>query len=266
MPDVSPSPRILVVQNDADKPAGRVGDALLADGAALDARMSSGMLPDVAAYDGLVVLPGLADPQDHDPTIDRARQAIEQALERTMPVLGICLGGQLLAQVLGGRTYQCRPELGYREVMSTAAARTDPLLGRAPERFAAFHAHAYAFEPPPGATVLLANDVCVQACQLEESWAIQCHPEATVEWVDAVARGIRGQTDRIDPRTPEFFRSHGIDPAVLEADAREAAPTAHRVAQGIGRGFAGRCRAYSGGRSIVRDTSAASTSPPPNAA
>jgi len=244
MPASDPPLRILVVQHDPDKPLGRVAEALAGEGAALDVRMSTDELPDVAEYSGLVVLPGLANPEDDDPPLHRTRRAIEQAIERAMPVLGICLGGQLLVQVLGGTTYECRPELGYRDVVRTDAARTDPLLADAPARFATFHAHMYAFEPPSGATVLLANDVCVQACQVGEAWAIQCHPEVTVEWVDAVARGIRGEPHRIDPRTPAFFKQHRIDPDVLEEDARKAAPTAHLVASGIARGFTGRSRAY----------------------
>lgn len=246
MPDRSAPLRILVVQNDVDKPGGRVGDALAAD-ATLDVRMSTGDLPAPDGYDGLVVLPGLADPQDDDPTVHRARRVIEQALDR-MPVLGLCLGGQLLAQVLGGTTYRCQPELGYHDVTSTEAARHDPLLGHAPARFATFHAHTYAFEAPPGAAILLANDVCVQACRFDEAWAIQFHPEATVEWVTELARGIRHQPVALDPRTTAFFRTNRIDPHALEADAQRAAPTADLVARGIAAGFAARCRAHAESR------------------
>jgi GMP synthase (glutamine-hydrolysing) len=236
--------RILVVQHDPDKPLGRIADGLVDQGVTLDARMATSDLPGVAEYDGVVVLPGLANPDDDDPALHRARGVIEQALERAMPTLGLCLGGQLLVQVLGGTTYECPPELGYHDVSSTEAARTDPLFGDAPARFAVFHAHAYAFEPPRDATVLLTNDVCTQACRLGDSWAIQCHPEVTTNWVAGLALGIRGQPHPIDPRTPTFFRQHHVDPDALERAADLAAPTAHRVAQGIASGFASRCRAY----------------------
>jgi GMP synthase-like glutamine amidotransferase len=235
--------RILVVQHDWDKPLGRVGAGLEAARAELDVRMADDELPDPAGYDGLVVLPGLANPDDEDPAVHRARRSIEQALGAGAPVLGICLGGQLLAQALGGATYRCRDERGYHEVAATGAARRDPLLRDAPARFTTFHAHAYAFRPPSGADVLLENDVCVQACRLDEAWALQFHPEVGVEWVDALARGVRGAPDGVDPRTAAFFRASGVDPAELEAQARRAAPTAHRVAAGIAAGFAERCRA-----------------------
>ena len=171
-----PSVRILVVQKDPDKSLGRIADALGGDSATLDVRMANDDLPDVADYDGLVVLPGLANPDDDDPAVHRARRTVEEAVDRAVPVLGICLGGQLVAQVLGGETYRCRDELGYHEVETTEAVCEDPLLRDAAPRFMTFHAHTYAFRPPPGAVVLLSNDVCVQACQLGEAWAFHVPP------------------------------------------------------------------------------------------
>ncbi len=236
---------LLVVQNDWDKPIGRVGDALVENGATLDIRMSTLDLPGLDGYDGLIVLPGLADPGDDDPGVRRARAAIEQALDREVPVLGLCLGGQILTHALGGETYRCQDERGYREVWATDAARDDPLLRDAPPRFETFHAHAYAFRPPADAVVLFENDVCAQAFRLGSSWAFQFHPEVTVEAVDTLARGVRGDVNGIDPRTVKFFRDAGADPAELEAGARRVADTAHRVALSVARGFVEQCRELS---------------------
>jgi GMP synthase (glutamine-hydrolysing) len=235
--------RLLVVQNDWDKALGRIAEALLAEGVELDVRMSSEDLPDPAAYDGLVTLPGLADPDDDDPAVHRVRGATLRALDEGLPVLGICLGGQLLAQALGAETYRSREELGFHEVRATAAAAGDPLLGDVPRRFEVFHAHVYAFRPPTGAVTLLENDVCVQACRLGDAWAFQCHPEPTLEWVGRLADGLRGTVDGIDPRTVRFFASNGVDPDALEVGARQAAGLADAVARGIGTGFAARVRA-----------------------
>lgn len=231
--------RILVVQNDVDKGPGRVGDALEAAGAALDVRMAADDLPAVADYDGLLVLPGLNDPVDDVPPVHRARAAIVDALALGRPVLGLCLGGQLLAQATGGEAYRCEVEQGYHDVRATAAAQDDPLLAGAPAAYSSFHAHAWAFTPPPGSPVLLENDVSVQAVRCgERAWAFQCHPETPIAWADALARGIRGDHDgTLLPETSDFFARHGVDPDRLEADASAAA-----IAMGIGRGFADACR------------------------
>ena len=237
---------LLVVQNDSDKPFGRIGDALEALGVALDVRPATADLPAVGDYAGLVVLPGLADPVDDDPPVRRVRSAIEQGLAAGLPVLGLCLGGQLLVQALGGDVYRCQAELGFHEVAATAAATADPLLARAPERFAVFHAHAYAFHPPAGAAVLLENAVCVQACRMDEAWAFQCHPEVTRAWVGGLASVIRGNGQVVHAGTAGFFRSHGIDPDALERDAGRADRALQRLAEGIASGFAARCAAVAG--------------------
>jgi GMP synthase (glutamine-hydrolysing) len=236
--------RALVVQNDCDKSLGRIADALVAADVELDVRMSSEELPDVGAYEGLITLPGLADPDDDTPSIQRVLAITTSALDQGVPVLGICLGGQLLVKVLGGETYRSRAELGFHDVVTTKAAADDPLLAGMPARFSVFHAHAYAFRPPTGATTLLENDVCVQACRMGDAWAFQCHPEPTLEWVAALARGIRGTPDSIDPRTAAFFRSNNIDPDPLERAAHETNDTAELLTNGIGRGFAARMHAY----------------------
>ena len=133
---------VLVVQNDLDKPLGRLRDPLLGAGVRLDVRSPDRALPSMRGYGGLIVLPGLSDPIDDHAAIGRARAVIDDALDEGLPVLGLCLGGQLLAQALGGSVRPCRPELGFGEVIASPATDRDPLLGGAPDRFSVFHAHA----------------------------------------------------------------------------------------------------------------------------
>jgi GMP synthase (glutamine-hydrolysing) len=233
--------RILVVQNDPDKSLGRIADAMSSDPVELDVHMSDAGPPQLQGHDGLVVLPGLADPDDDVPEIHAGRRAIADALALGVPVLGICLGGQLLAQVTGGRTYRSEAERGYREVERTPDATGDPLFAHAPARLSVFHAHQYAFEPPPGATVLLANEVCVQAARIDGNWAVQCHPETTLEFALGLARRLRGEESIVLERTAAFFRRGGLDPDALEADARAADATARDLAHAIAKGFLARC-------------------------
>jgi GMP synthase-like glutamine amidotransferase len=229
---------VLVVQNDPDKSLGRIADGLVRTGVQLDVRSPDRALPSVLRYAGLVVLPGLADPVDEDAPIERVRGTIKEALREGLPILGLCLGGQLLVQELGGSVYPCRPELGFREVIAAAGASSDPLLGGAPEQFSVFHAHAFAFEPPAGAEILLTNDVCVQACRHGDTWAFQCHPETSPEWVTALAAGIRGEDGGLRAATTNFFQRNGVAPEQLERDAESADPALRKIADGIARGFA----------------------------
>jgi GMP synthase (glutamine-hydrolysing) len=233
-------PSVLVVQNDPDKSLGRLAAGLETSGAELDVRSPTAGLPDAGEYDGLIVLPGLANPVDEIPAIQRARDAIDQALEAGLPILGLCLGGQLLAQALGGTVHRCQPELGFGEVEAQPAANNDPLLAGAPSQFPIFHAHTYAFTPPEGAEVLLTNDVCVQACRHGQAWAFQCHPEIADDWVEALAAGLRGRNGKLLEATTGFFQSNGVAAEKLEHDAVVAEPAMRALADAISRGFAGR--------------------------
>jgi GMP synthase (glutamine-hydrolysing) len=240
------TPRILVVQNDPDKSLGAIAAALEAAGADLDVRFSTNELPGLDDFHGLVVLPGLADPVDDTQPVHRARAAIGDACDRGLPVLGLCLGAHLVAQVTGGAVFPSAVEVGYADVDATPDAADDPLLNAAPARFSAFHAHAYAFSPPPGAAVLARNDVCVQAIRLEPRiWAIQFHPETTVEWVTQMAAAVSDpdRSSGIPARTASFFRSNGLDPQIVVAAAQQAAVTAATIATQIAVGFGSVCRA-----------------------
>ena len=230
--------RLLVVQNDPDKTLGRLADALTRAGVQLDVRSAERELPDSADYHGLVVLPGLANPVDQTAAIARARDAIEAGLQARIPILGLCLGAELLIEQLGGSAYSCRTELGFHDVVASPAAADDPLLSAAPQRFSVFHAHTFAFEPPSDAEILLTNEVCVQACRHGDTWAVQCHPEASREWVSALAASLDGADSGLLAATTGFFAENAVSSEQLERDADAAEPALSAVGECIATGFA----------------------------
>jgi GMP synthase (glutamine-hydrolysing) len=101
-------------------------------------------------------------------------------------VLGVCLGGQLVAKAAGawvGRASE--PEIGWHEVELTPAAARDPLFARLPQRFEALQWHYYAFAVPEGATELARSPFCSQAFRLGDlAWGVQFHPEVTLAMVE----------------------------------------------------------------------------------
>ena len=119
--------------------------------------------PDVRRYDGLVVLGGPmnVDQADRFPHLKAELAAIREAVHADKPVLGICLGGQLLAQAMGGHVHPNPvPEIGWYRLHTRTHAHDD-LLFRHFERSPryVFQWHAYAFQPPPGAVRL--EGICV---------------------------------------------------------------------------------------------------------
>lgn len=133
---------------------------------------------------GLVVLGGSMNVDE----IDRHRflaaetRWIEEAIATNTPVLGICLGAQLIAKALGAPVYPMgRREIGWGDVTLTAAAEDDLLFSGCPKTFAAFHWHGDAFEIPLGAVQLARSALCDrQAFRFGRNvYALQFHLETT---------------------------------------------------------------------------------------
>ena len=141
------------------------------------------------AYGAVLVFGGAmhADQDDHHPWLREEDMFLQRLLDLHMPVLGICLGAQLLAKAAHAPVYPVdEAEVGWFEVELTAAGTEDPVLGRLPQTFDAFQWHYYAHDVPAGAVELARNRVCTQAFRLGDSaWGVQFHPEVTLHQVQS---------------------------------------------------------------------------------
>ena len=151
-------------------------------------------------YDGLLVLGGDQNvcEQDRFPYLTAELTLLRTWLASRRPMLGVCLGAQLLAEACGGRVVRsARRELGWLEVELLAAAAQDPLLAFAPQHVTALQWHSYAVEPPPGATLLASSPVCPQAFRAGVAWGVQFHPEVDAgilaDWLADLDRGVPPQ-------------------------------------------------------------------------
>jgi GMP synthase-like glutamine amidotransferase len=147
-------------------------------------------LPSLAPADWLLVLGGPMGPDDEHsyPWLRAEKQLIETALPRHR-VLGICLGAQLIASVLGARVYPAlTPEKGWWPVHLTDAAYASPVFQGLPGSFPAFHWHADTFDLPAGATHLARTPDCpMQAFSYgPRVLGLQFHLETTPVWLEAL--------------------------------------------------------------------------------
>jgi GMP synthase-like glutamine amidotransferase len=142
---------------------------------------------------GLVLMGGSMSVNDDLPWIEPELKLIKQAVEKNLPVLGHCLGGQLISKALGGSISK-NPvkEIGWHYVENVEQANNEQAnswLASVPTRFEAFHWHGETFSVPDGATTILKSEQCEnQAFCINNTLALQCHIEMTADmvtqWVD----------------------------------------------------------------------------------
>lgn len=158
---------------------------------------SGNPLPDsVAGFDGLVLMGGPMSVNDPLPWIPRSEHLIRDAVDRGIPVLGHCLGGQLISKALGGEvTLNPVPEFGWQDVRCADTPEARHWLQGLPDPFPAFHWHGETFSLPEGAVHLLSSEYCHnQAFAFGPTLAFQCHIEMTQELItDWVGRAGEGE-------------------------------------------------------------------------
>jgi len=178
-------PRLLVCQHVPHEILGTLNPLLKSAGFRIR-YVNFGRHPDAApsleGYQGLVVLGG---PMSVNETPEHAHlttemRLIETALEKDLPVLGICLGAQLVAKTLGAEVYRNdEKEIGWYDVAPTANAAGDPLVGHFDRSEKIFQWHGDTFNLPAGAVHLAASRRCEQQAFRygENVYALQFHLE-----------------------------------------------------------------------------------------
>jgi len=182
--------RVLGIVHHTDTGAGVFADPVAERGHTLDTWLiSSEPEPPapVERYEAVLVFGGAmhVDQEDRHGWLHDERLLLQRLLAAETPLLGVCLGGQLIAKALHAHVRRMSsPEIGWPLVELTAEAGSDPLFGGLPERFPTFQWHLYSFELPEGAVALARNERCLQAFRAgARAWGIQFHAEVTCESV-----------------------------------------------------------------------------------
>jgi GMP synthase (glutamine-hydrolysing) len=189
-------------------------------------------LPDVQHVTAAVVLGGSmnADQDARFPFLTAEKHWIQAVAQAGRPLLGICLGGQLLARALGAPVHRHRRgEIGWTPLRLTEAGQADPVLapmaedarqGRVPQ----FQWHEDSFDWPPGALPLAGTEVCPQQAYrvARGVYGVQFHPEVTretiLDWVDSSKRLSLPEKTRILADTEACFpRASAASDALLRA-------------------------------------------------
>jgi GMP synthase (glutamine-hydrolysing) len=211
-----PVPTVIVLQHVQPETPGLIADALKSAGVALSTIHSAEGQPVPRQMDdavGLVVMGGPMGvyEQVRYPFLRDELHLIERALRAEKPVLGVCLGSQLLAAALGTPvTPGKHKEIGWHRVTLTDAAATDPLWANVESSFMAYHWHGDVFDLPAGATPLASSKLT--KCQAyrygRAAYGVLFHMEVT----DSIMRGmISAFADEL--RAANIDQQHIVDKA-----------------------------------------------------
>jgi GMP synthase (glutamine-hydrolysing) len=145
---------------------------------------SAGPAPSPDDFDALMIFGGSmhVDQNGEHQWLDPEKEFLREALARAVPMLGVCLGSQLVAEAAGAQPHRISdPEIGWYDVEITEAGAVDPLLGPLAPSVELFEWHHYAAPLPPGAVELARTPACVQAFRIEgkPAWGLQFHAEVT---------------------------------------------------------------------------------------
>jgi GMP synthase (glutamine-hydrolysing) len=230
-----PAPRVAVLHHLERPFGGGHAVAVLRDaGVVVDERdvRRGDALPGLDAVDGIVSLGGEQSVLDisDDGALLAESALLRDAVEREVPVLGVCLGAQLLAFALGGQVRR-RPRrlVAWVALEPLDGAREDPLLGAIPDGAAGLHWNEDGVSPPPDAVELLRSPgEGAEAFRIGAlAWGVQFHPEVD----EAALEGwYRDWPDALDEA--------GVDEAAARAADARHLPGQHALSEALFGGFA----------------------------
>lgn len=219
-------PAVLVIQHVAVEGLGLLQRLLTTNGLATRLVPPGAPLPDaaLARHRGVIVLGGPMGVYDaaEYPRLREETELLRAAVAAKLPVLGICLGSQLLAAALGAKVYPgAQKELGWFDVTLEPAARDDALFRELPPRFKALHWHGDVFDLPEGAALLARSELTAhQAFSYGDcAWGLLFHLEAGPEEVDGMLHAF-----------PDEVRAAGQSAEALLAATRQHAGAASALA------------------------------------
>lgn len=227
--------RVLAISHQRDAGAGVFAEAAVAARASLDEWfIAETPRPpaDPFAYDAVISFGGAMHPdqeREHAWIADE-KALLRDLLGREMPLLGVCLGSQLLAEAAGGTARRAStPEIGWHGVEVTEQGSADPVLAELAPGFDAFQWHTYECVAPAEATILARSAASVQAFRVgERAYGIQFHAEVSAAdvryWID---------TYGADPDAKRF----GIDPEALGVQTLPRMDAWNELGRGLCRRF-----------------------------
>ncbi|MFM8982038.1 MAG: type 1 glutamine amidotransferase [Spartobacteria bacterium] len=226
--------RVLFVQHgDVDKP-GLLAEALAESGVGCEVfhAWRDGAFPALEEFHGLALGGGGQSAWEVEKYsyLETERHLVRSAMQRGLPVLGLCLGAQILARAMGAEVRRAeRKEIGFFPVELNDAGRADAIVGALPSRFPAAHWHGDVFEIPR-------DGACLGSSALTPHQILRCGTNAVgfqfhLEMTPALFEELVWDSE-------DFFRDAGLSPENLIQEAHEVLPGLEPAAREVFRRWA----------------------------
>jgi GMP synthase (glutamine-hydrolysing) len=204
--------RILSVQNVECETLGTLEHMFRSDGFEIEKISAQGDPVPVTTkgYDAIVILGGPMAVYDNLLHLQREQDLIKDAIKSNTPVLGVCLGSQLIAQAAGGRVYKGKKkEIGWHSVYVTPASSNDIFRGVIDKTIKVFQWHGDTYDLPVNAKILAYSDIYPQAFRLGSAVGIQFHLEVDRPLIESWMHEYGAEVDAEKIKPESLLPSQG---------------------------------------------------------
>jgi GMP synthase (glutamine-hydrolysing) len=209
-------PKILSVQNIGCEPLGLLEQMFLSDGYDIEnvnTQNDDSVPTSPSGYDAIVILGGPMAAYDNLAYLQKEQELIRNAIKNETPLLGICLGSQLIAQAAGGRVYKGKKkEIGWHNVYLTPASSNDIFRGFTNKTIRIFQWHGDTYDLPANAKILAYSDLYPQAFRIGSAVGIQFHFEVDEHLIQ------RWVKEYSDDMIAEKIKPESLLPATTELE------------------------------------------------
>lgn len=191
--------KILSIQNISCETLGTFEELLVSDGYVLNKVLApKEPIPQSAIeFSAIILLGGPMSVYEGIPYLNKEQSLIRDALQRNIPILGVCLGSQLIAGALGGTVYKgAKKEIGWYDVKITDKGLNNLFKGLEKKELRVFQWHGDTFTLPQDAVVLAHSDLYPQAFRIGSAYGLQFHLEVTTDMIKVWTEEYRNEIRR----------------------------------------------------------------------